>query len=127
MNTITNTPVTVPAISTEITDLMDDLTGFHPALDRAVAALGDLLTSDLSVDQSQSLVAALAGLADGSFTTLVAHAVRSIANPDTNESLRQLSNRSKQDLRRLGAEYVAQADADLRDTASEISAVIDGS
>lgn len=121
MNTI-QTTTTVPSL---IADLMDDLTGFHPALDRAVGALGELLTADLTADQSQSLVAALGGLADGGFTTLTALVVQRIANPDTNPALADLDADRKQTLRRLGSEYTALVD-DSRDTASELAAVIDG-
>jgi hypothetical protein len=121
MTTTTNT-APVPAL---ILDLMDDLTGFHPALDRAVAALGELLAADLTADQSQSLVAALGGLADGGFTTLTALVVQRIANPDTNPALAELDADRKQTLRRLGSEYTALVN-DSTDTASELSAAIDG-
>lgn len=123
MNAIT----TAPALTTEIADLMDDLTGFHPALDRAVAAVGDLLTADLDTDQTQSAIAALGGLADGSFATLLGLAVRHLANPDSNAALADLPTESKQTLRRLGAEYTAAISSnDLTDLASGASAVIDG-
>lgn len=115
---------TAPAL---IADLMADLTGFHPALDRAVDAIGDLLTADLNVDQSQSAVAALGGLSDGSFTTLIALAVQRIADPDANPALAHLDDERKQTLRRLGAEYAAALDDSyVGQLAAEASAVIDG-
>lgn len=123
MTTTTNT--TAP--DALVTDLMDDLTGFHPALDRAVSGLGELITADLDADSSQSVIAALGGFVDGSFATLLGLVVRRLADPDVNAGLGHLDSDSKQLLRRLGAEYAAQADSDYqRDTASEISAVIDG-
>lgn len=129
MSTLTHTPqilATVPA-TTQITDLVDDLTGFHPVLDRAVQALEDLAAATLTTDQSQSVVAALAALGDGSVATLIGLVVRRIADPDTNPALAGLPAERKQTLRRLGAEYAALADDDFpRDTAAELAAVIDG-
>lgn len=125
MTTITHTPA--PAITSEIADLMDDLTGFHPALDRLVAAFGDVLTADLDADGSLSAVAVLGGLADGSVATLLGLAVRQIANPDTNPALTDLPDARKQTLRRLGAEYAAAiADRHLTDTAAAACAAIEG-
>lgn len=130
MNTTAHTTapaVTVPAITTQIADLVDDLTGFHPTLDRAVNALGDLLTADLTADQSQSVVAVLGGLADGSLATLLGLVIRQVANPDANPALAGLDDGSKRTLRRLGAEYAAGADDPGQQyLASEMSAVIDG-
>lgn len=117
----------VPAVPTQITDLVDDLTGFHPTLDRAVQALEDLAAADLDIDRSQSLAAALGGLADGSLATLVGLVLRHIANPDANRALVDLPESRKQTLRRLGAEYAAGiADPYLERIASETSAVIEG-
>lgn len=123
--TATKNLPTVPAVTTEIADLMDDLTGFHPALDRAVSAIGELLTGDLDADQSQSVIAALGGLADGSFATLLGLSVRQLANPDANPVLAALATESQQTLRRLGAEYAAAiTHQDLEACASEAAAVI---
>lgn len=125
MTTITNTQTT--PVTAEIADLMDDLTGFHPALDRAVAALGDLLTANLNVDRSQSVVAALGGLSGGSFATLTGLVLRQIANPDANPALADLPANRKQTLRRLGAEYAAEiSNPYLEQTASHASAAIEG-
>lgn len=125
MTTITNTQTT--PVTAEIADLMDDLTGFHPALDRAVAALGGLLTANLNVDRSQSVVAALGGLSGGSFATLTGLVLRQIANPDANPALADLPADRKQTLRRLGAEYAAEiSNPYLEQTASQASAAIEG-
>lgn len=125
--TATTTTTTAPVLTTQIADLIDDLTGFHPALDRAAAAIGDLLAADLDTDSSQSLVAALGGLTDGSFATLLGLAVRQIANPDANRALTDLPEDRKQTLRRLGAEYAASiADPYLEGLASSAAGVIEG-
>ena len=125
MTTTTNT-TTVQALTAEIADLVDDLTGFHPALDRAVSALAELAVADLDIDRSQSAVAALGGLADGSFATLLGLVVRHIASPDHNPALANLPTERKQTLRRLGAEYAAGiADRHLSAYASEASAAIE--
>lgn len=124
---ITIDTTNAPALTNEIADLMDDLTGFHPALDRAVAALGDLAVADLNIDRSQSAVAALGGLADGSFATLLGLVLRHIASPDHNPALIDLPEDRKQTLRRLGAEYAAAIDDGyLERRASEAAAVIEG-
>lgn len=116
-----------PGVDSELADLMDELTGFHPALDRLVAAYGELLGADLTTDQTQTAVAVLGGLADGHIATLHGLAVRRIADPDANPALAGLPSKRKQKLRRLGAEYAAAADAAFTSqTAAEISAVIDG-
>lgn len=124
MNT---TARTTPALTNEIADLMDVLTGFHPALDRAVSALGELALADLTADQSQTAVAALGGLEDGHFATLLGLVVRHIASPEMNPALVGLPDDRKQTLRRLGAEYAAAIDSlDMTELASEASAAIDG-
>lgn len=122
-----NTIATVPAITTETADLMDDLTGFHPALDRLVAAFGDVLTADFTADESMSAVAVLGGLADGHMATLLGLVLRQVANPDSNPALADLPAARKQTLRRLGAEYAAEISNDyLAQTASEACAAIEG-
>lgn len=116
-----------PTVPAEITDLMDDLTGFDPALDSALAAIGDLLTADLTPDRRQSLVAAIGGFEGGNVMTLLAMTVRQLATPDA-PPLNSLPKARKQDLRRLGAEYAAAInDSGAQQIASEISGVIDGS
>jgi hypothetical protein len=124
MNTTT---IQTPALSAEIADLMDALTGFHPALDRLVAAFGDLLTADLTGEESMATVAVLGGLDDGSVATLLGLALRRIADPDTNPALSGLDDARKQTLRRLGAEYAAAiTDNHLTNTASQACAAIEG-
>lgn len=126
MNATANTTTTA-ALSPEIADLIADLTGFHPALDRLVAAFGDLLAADLDADQSYSAVAVLGGLADGSVATLLGLTLRQIANPDANPALSDLPAKRKQTLRRLGAEYAATlADPYTEQLAASASAAIEG-
>lgn len=123
----TDATATAPVLTSEIADLADDLTGFHPALDRAVAALAELAVSELDIDRSQTAVAALGGLTDGSFATLLGLVVRYIASPDHNPALADLPDARKQTLRRLGAEYAAALDDSyVGQIAAEASAVIDG-
>lgn len=122
---MTNTTLPLAPVTAEIADLMDDLTGFHPVLDRLVAAFGDVLTADFTADQTMSAVAVLGGLADGHAATLLGLVLRQIANPDTNPALADLPEPRKQTLRRLGAEYAAGiADSRLERAASEACAVI---
>ena len=127
MKTLTPTTVTVPASTALIAGLADDLTGFHPAMDRAVAALAELAVADLDIDGSQTAVAALGGFTDGSLATLLGLVLRHIASPDHNPALADLPDDRKQLLRRLGAEYAAAlADSYVVQLASEASAAIEG-
>ncbi|QLJ06708.1 hypothetical protein HZZ00_37390 (plasmid) [Streptomyces sp. NEAU-sy36] len=120
------TAPTVPASTTQITELAQDLIGFHPALDTAVQALADLAAADLTTERSGAIVAALGGLADGHLATLVGLVLRHIANPDTNPALAHLPADRQQDLRRLGAEYSAEiANHYLEQRAAEACAVIE--
>lgn len=126
MNTTTTT-ATLSAPTAQIADLVDDLTGFHPALDRAVTALAELATADLDADRSQSAVAALGGFTDGSVATLLGLVVRHIASPDHNPALAGLPTDRQQTLRRLGAEYAAAVAADdVAQLAADAAAVIEG-
>lgn len=121
------TTLTITAIDTQTADLMDALTGFHPVLDRLVAAFGDVLTADFTADQSMSAVAVLGGLADGHMATLLGLVLRQVTNPDTNPALANLPADRKQKLRRLGAEYAAEiSNGYLEQRAAEASAVIEG-
>jgi hypothetical protein len=126
MNT-THTTTSVPALNSNIADLMDDLTGFHPILDRLVATFGELLTADLDASESGDAVAVLGSLDGGSVATLLGLVVRHLADPDANPALAGLPVDRKQTLRRLGAEYAAEIDNSyLRGRAAEASAVIEG-
>ena len=117
----------VPRITSEIAAVMDDLTGFHPALDRVVASIGDLLATDMDARQSMGVVAALGAFGDSNVHILLALALQQIANPDANPSLNDLPKARKQALRRLGSEYVAAADdSPLQEIAAETTAVIEG-
>jgi hypothetical protein len=123
------TTATLPTatVPTEIADLIDDLTGFHPVLDRLVAAFGDVLAADFTADESMSAVAVLGGLADGHLATLLGLVLRQVANPDTNRALAHLPADRQQKLRRLGAEYAAEISSNyLARAASEACAVIEG-
>lgn len=115
-------------VTAEIAEQMESLTGFHPALDRVVSALGDLLAADLDAERTQAVIAALGGCVDGNLRTLTALVVRQLGNPDANPALTGLDDTRKQALRRLGAEHAAAlSDFELDATASEMAAVLDGS
>ncbi|MFF2168137.1 hypothetical protein ACFVWP_46905 [Streptomyces sp. NPDC058175] len=116
----------VRTLSPDVSDLVADLTGFHPALDNAVAAIAELLYADLTADQTQSVIAALGAYEDGDFMRLVLLAVRDLGNPKTNPAVAALPAKARNEARRLTAAYAADGDLDLRrDLASEACAVID--
>lgn len=117
---------TAPVIDEQLAELMDSLTGFLPAVDRVIAAFAELLTTDLTSDQSMSAVAALGALDGGNLATLLGLSLRRIADPDANAALAGLPADRKQQLRRLGAEYAAAIDDRYQQQiAAEVCAVID--
>ncbi|MEW1568288.1 hypothetical protein AB0454_35590 [Streptomyces sp. NPDC093509] len=130
MNTTLTTAAaqtTTPGISTEIAELMEDLTGFHPAVDRVVSTIGDLLTAGMNADRSMCAVAAIGAFDQGNIHVLLALVLQQIANPDANPALADLPDDRKQTLRRLGSEYVAALDYDHpTQVASEIAGAIGG-
>lgn len=122
-----STLTTQTAADTQISQTVNSLTGFHPALDRVVNALQDLADADLTADETQSVVGAIGAIDTGNVNALVGLIVRHLADPDRNPALADLPTERAQTLRRLGAEYAAGASTDRQqDTAAEISAAIEG-
>lgn len=125
MNAIT-TAVVPATTTTEAAALIEDLTGFHPVLDRLAAAFGDVLNADLTADQSMAAVAVLGALNNGNIATLLGLTLRHVANPDTNPALADLDDVRKQTLRRSGAEYAAAiTEQHIEQAAAEACAAID--
>lgn len=117
---------TVRTLSPDVADLTAELTGIHPALDNAVAAIAELLYADLTADQTQSVIAALGSYEDGDFMRLVLLAIRDLGDPKTNPAVAALPAEDRNRARRLTAAYAADGDLDLRrDLTSEACAVID--
>lgn len=119
----------VPALDDELAGLLEDFADVQdPGVDQIIAGLRLIALSRHSIDRTQTLVAVLAGGADG--TNLVAaigKVIARLANPDTNPALRTLELH-QQKTAQLHGETTAfvLAHPDLTQFASDTSAAIDG-
>lgn len=118
----------VPPLDDDLAGLLDDLAGLHPAIDMMCDAIRLTALERHTVQDSQSLIAGLAGGADGTnVVTAIAMAIARLSNPDTNPALRDLpADRQKTTTRAGHLAYLALSDPDLHQTASETCAAIDG-
>lgn len=119
----------VPAIDgTELGGLLDDLAGFHPGIDLIRDGLRLIALDRLTVSQTQTVIAVLAGGSDGlNLVAAIGQLIARLADPDTNPALRTLPLDQQKTARREGANAAyALTDPDLHQTAAETSAAIDG-
>jgi hypothetical protein len=119
----------VPAVDgTELGGLLDDLTGFDPGLDLICDGIRLIALTRHDTDRTQTLIAALAGGADGTnAVNLIGETIARLANPDTNPCLRGLPL-DQQKLIQLNGETTAFALShdQLAQFASDTSAAITG-
>lgn len=119
----------IPALSPELEDLFEDLAAVHDAgIDQILSGLRLIALSRHTVDRTQTMVAVLAGGADGlNLVAAIGQIIARLADADTNPALRTLPLERQKAARREGqnAAYWL-ADPDLHQTASETSAAIDG-
>lgn len=119
----------IPPLDDELEGLLEDLADVHDAgVDQIIAGLRLIALSRHSIDRIQTLVAVLAGGADG--TNLVAaigQVIARLANADSNPSLRTLPLHQQKNAQ-LNGETTAfvLAHPDLTQFASDTSAAIDG-
>lgn len=94
----------VPAIDgTELGGVLDDLDGFNAGIDLIRDGIRLIATSRLSLDETQTLCAALAGSADGTdVLTAIGHLVARLTNPDSNPALRTLPFDAQKNTQRAG-------------------------
>lgn len=118
----------IPPLDAELAGLLDDLAGLHPAIDMMCDAIRLTALERHTTDETQSLIAALAGGADGTnVITAIGMAIARLSNPDTNPALRSLPDDRQKNTARAGhLAYLALSDPDLHQTASETCAAIDG-
>jgi len=118
----------VPPLDDDLAGLLDDLAGIHPGIDQILDGIRLLAVDRHTVDTTQTLIAALAGGADGTnVLNLIGHAIARLANADTNPCLRTLPL-DQQKTVQLNGECTAHvlAHPDLHQFASDTSAAIDG-
>lgn len=82
----------VPSVEgTEVGGLLEDLAAIHEGLDLIRDGIRLIAHDRLTTDQTQTLIAALAGATDGTnLINLIGETIARLANPDTNPCLRDL-------------------------------------
>lgn len=117
-----------PVDGTELGDVLDDLAGIHPAIDLIRDGIRHLAHDRLTLDQTQTIVATLAGASDGTdLLTAIGYLVARLTNPDTNPTLRTLPFDRQKTTQHHGETLVHHlADDQLHQHASEASAAITG-
>ncbi|MFD8516563.1 hypothetical protein ACFV27_37165 [Streptomyces antimycoticus] len=118
----------IPPLDDELAGLLDDLAGLHPGIDMMCDAIRLIALDRHTVDETQSLIAGLAGGADGTnVVTAIALAIARLSDADTNPALRSLpADRQKNAARTGQLAHLALSDPELHQTASETCAAIDG-
>lgn len=117
-----------PLEGTELGGLLEDLAGFDAGIDLIRDGLRLIATSRHTIDQTQTLIAVLAGGEGGlNLINTIGALIERLADSDTNPALRHLPLEQQKAARREGHNTAYQlADPDLHQTASETSAAIDG-
>lgn len=117
-----------PVDGTDLGDLLEGLAGVHPGIDLIRDGLRLLAHDRLTVDQTQTLCAALAGSADGTdLITAVGLLVARLTDADSNPALRTLPFDRQKTTQLHGENLVHHlAHDDLHHHASEAAAAIDG-
>ena len=119
----------IPPLDDDLADLLDDLAAVHdPGIDQILSGLRLLALSRHTPDRSQTLIATLAGGADGTnVVAAIGHLIARLADPDTNPALRPLPlDQQKQSTLAGQRTAFALTDPDLAQYASETAAAIDG-
>lgn len=117
----------VPELDEEHAGLDDDLDGFHEGVDLIRDGLRLICLTPLTRDQTQTLLATLAGRRDGTdvlglFTATVVRLMRA----ETNPCLRELDADTRSNLDRMAFDFAIEMDEYApRDYASEAAAQID--
>ncbi|WP_045562756.1 hypothetical protein [Streptomyces sp. FxanaA7] len=116
-----------PVDGTDLGDILDDLEGFHPGIDLIRDGIRLIATDRLTLAQTQTLCAVLAGANGVDVLTLIAHTVARLTDADTNPSLRTLPLEQQKTAALHGEHLVFDlADDDLHQHASEAAAAITG-
>jgi hypothetical protein len=116
----------VPPLDADLEEKLAALRGIHPALDLAADALRTLLLDRLTLDTTQTSIAALGGWEDN-LIALIGAAIQRLSDPDTNPCLRTLPLDQQKRIQHAGQKTAYwHADPDLAQTASETSAAITG-
>lgn len=129
MNRVHTAANAVPPVDgTELGGVLEDTAGIHPGIDLIRDGIRLLATDRLTVDQTQVVLAFLIGSPDS--TDIVAGIgllVARLTNADSNPAVRSLGL-AAQKAALLQGELTAHnlLDSELRDTAAEANAALDG-
>ncbi|MFE3381315.1 hypothetical protein [Streptomyces anulatus] len=117
----------VPPLDADLAGALDDLDGIHPGIDLIRDGIRHLALDRHTADDTQTLLATLAGSAGADVITAVGHLVARLANADHNPALRTLPLDVQKTAQRHGEQAAYHlADPDLHQPASEASASITG-
>ncbi|MFE1949900.1 hypothetical protein ACFW9D_05460 [Streptomyces sp. NPDC059524] len=112
--------------TTELGGILADLEGIHAGIDLIRDGIRLIAHDRLSVDQTQTLIATLAGSPDCDITSAIAHLVARLADADTNPALRSLSRPAQKEAQHLGEQIVFDlTDPELHQPAADLAAAID--
>ncbi|MET7713690.1 hypothetical protein [Streptomyces sp. NPDC005407] len=95
----------------ELAGCLDDTSGVHRGIDLIRDGVRLLATDRLTTDQTQTLLAALAGSPGADITTLIALLVQRLTNPDSNPCLRALDLDAQKTVKRLGEIHAVETTA----------------
>lgn len=117
----------VPPLDDDTEDLLEDLSGIHPGLDQIRAGFRLLMLDRHNRDETQTILAALAGTSDGTDVLgLVAAAISRLTNPTTNPCLRTIAPDVLADVRRIGYAAATELGSEVpRDLVAGVSGRID--
>lgn len=118
----------VPPLDDELAGLLEDLDGIHAGIDLIRDGIRLLALDRHSIDRTQTVIAGLAGGADG--TNLVAaigYLVARLATPGSNPALRTLSLDQQKNAQQAGEDAARMlTDPYVHQPAAETCAAIDG-
>ncbi|MEU9014270.1 hypothetical protein AB0D12_31775 [Streptomyces sp. NPDC048479] len=119
----------VPPLDEDLAGCLDDLAGVHPGIDLIRDGYRLLATDRLDTDQTQTILATLAGSPGADVTTLLALLVQRLTNPDSNPCLRALDPDAQKTVKHLGQVHAFETAAFATrpyEPVAEASAAIDG-
>lgn len=117
----------VPPLDGDLAGALDDLDGIHPGIDLLRDGIRLLALSRHTLDDTQTLLATLAGSAGADVITAIGHLVARLANADLNPALRALPLDIQKQAQRHGEQAAYHLNnPDLHQPASEASAAITG-
>ncbi|KAF0646309.1 MULTISPECIES: hypothetical protein [Streptomyces] len=117
----------VPPLDDDLADRIADLRGIHRGIDLILDGARHLALSELTLDQTQTLLSTIAGNGGVDVLDVLAQLVRRLTDPAQNPSLRALDPDVQKAVQRLGERHAYETAAYTpRDCPPEAAALIDG-